>query len=44
MIGGDGPTVTRLDRIPGVDWLLEEQEQFRFVDLDGLPQETPLGP
>ena len=50
MIGGDGPTVTRLYRIPGVDWLLAEQEQFssattlRFVDLDGLPQGNTFGP
>ena len=50
MIGGDGPTVTSLYRIPGVDWLLVEQEQFssattlRFVDLDGLPQDNTFGP
>ena len=50
MIGGDGPTVTRLYRIPGVDWLLAEQEQFSsattltFVDLDGLPQDNTFGP
>ena len=50
MIGGDGPTVTRLYRIPGVEWLLAEQEQFssattlRFVDLDGLPQDNTFGP
>ena len=50
MIGGDGPTVTRMYRIPGVDWLLAEQEQFssattlRFVDLDGLPQDNTFGP
>ena len=50
MIGGDGPTVTRLYRIPGVDWLMAEQEQFtsattlRFVDLDGLPQDNTFGP
>ena len=50
MICGDGPTVTRLYRIPGVDWLLAEQEQFssattlRFVDLDGLPQDNTFGP
>ena len=49
-IGGDGPTVTRLYRILGVDWLLAEQEQFssatalRFVDLDGLPQENTFRP
>ena len=46
MIGGYGTTVTRLYRIPGVDQLLAEQEQFssaitlRFVDLDRLPQNT----
>ena len=50
MIGGDGPTVSRLYRVPGVDWLLAEQEQFssattlRFVDLDGLPQDNTFGP
>ena len=50
MIGEDGLTVTRLYRIPGVDWLLAEQEQFssattlRFVDLDGLPQDNTFGP
>ena len=50
MIGRDGPTVTRLYRIPGVDWLMVEQEQFssattlRFVDLDGLPQDITFGP
>ena len=50
MIGGDGPTLTRLHRIPGVDSLLAEQEQFsssttlRFVDLDGLPQDNTFGP
>ena len=49
-IGGDGPIVTRLYRIPGVDWLLAEQEHFssattlRFVDLDGLPQDNAFGP
>ena len=50
MIDGDGPTVTRLYRIPDVDWLLAEQEQFssvttlRFVELDGLPQDNTFGP
>ena len=50
MIGGDGPTVSGSYRIPGVDWLLVEQEQFssattlRFVDLDGLPQDNTFGP
>ena len=40
LMGGDGPTVSGLYRIPGVDWLLAEQEQFssattlRFVGLD----------
>ena len=40
----------RLYRIPGVDWLLAEQEQFRsaitlrFRDLDGLPQDNTFGP
>ena len=48
-MGGDGPTVTGLYRIPGKDWLLAEQEQFssattlRFVDLDGLPQDKTFG-
>ena len=50
MMGGDGPTVSGFYRIPGVDWLLAEQEQFssatalRFVDLDGLPQDNTIGP
>ena len=50
MIGGEGPTVSRLYRIPGVDWLLSEQEQFspattlRYVDLNGLPQDNTFGP
>ena len=40
MIGGEGPTVSRLYRIPGVDWLVACQEQFsspttlRYVDLN----------
>ena len=47
MIGGEGPTVSRLYRIPGVDWLLAEQEQFsctttlRHADLNGLLREIP---
>ena len=47
-IGGEGPTLSRLYRIPGVDWLVAGQEQFssattlRYVDLNGLPQEIPL--
>ena len=50
MIGGEGPTVSRLYRIPGVDWLLAEQEQFssttllNHADLNGLPQDTTFGP
>ena len=28
MIGGESPTVSRLYRIPGVDWLLAKEEQF----------------
>ena len=50
MIGGEGPTVSRLYRIPGVDWLLAEQEQFSFTttlrhaDLSGLPQDNTFGP
>ena len=50
MMGGHGPTVSGLYRIPGVDWLLAEQEQFssatthRFVDIDGLPQDNNFGP
>ena len=28
MIGGDGPKVSGLYRVPGVDWLLAEREQF----------------
>ena len=49
-MGGDGPTVSGLYRIPGVDWLLAEREQFssattlRLVDLDGLPQDNTFGP
>ena len=43
MTGGESPTVSRLCWIPGVDWLLAEQEKFssstslRHVDLDGGP-------
>ena len=50
VIGGESPTVSRLYRIPGVDWLLAEQEQFsstttlRHADLNGLPQENTFGP
>ena len=50
MIGGEGPTVSRLYRTPGVGWLLAEQEQFssattlRHVDLNGLPQDNTFGP
>ena len=50
MIGGEGPTVSRLYRIPGVDWLVAGQEQFssattlRFVDLNGLSQDNTFGP
>ena len=49
MIGGEGPTVSRLYRIPGVNWLLAEHEQFssattlRYVDLNGLPQDNTFG-
>ena len=50
MIGGESRTVSRLYRIPGVDWLLAEQEQFsstttfRHADLNGLPQDNTFGP
>ena len=50
MIGGEGPTVSRLYRIPGVDWLVAGQEQFssattlRYVDLNGLPEDNTFGP
>ena len=50
MIDGEGLTVSRLYRIPGLDWLLEGQEQFssattlRYVDLNGLPQDNTFGP
>ena len=50
MIGGEGPMVSRLNRILGVDWLIAEQEQFssattlRHVDLNGLPQDNTFGP
>ena len=49
MIGVESPTVSRLYRIPGVDWLLAEQEQFssttalRQADLNGLPQDNTFG-
>ena len=49
MIGGEGPTVSRLYRIPGVDWLLAGQEPFssattlRYVILNGLPQDNTFG-
>ena len=42
--------MSRLYRIPGVDWLLAEQEQFsstttlRHADLNGLPQDNTFGP
>ena len=50
MISGEGPTVSRLYRIPGLDWLVAGKEQFsstttlRYVDLNGLPQDNTLGP
>ena len=50
MIGGESPSVSRLYRIPGVDWLLAEQEQFsstttiRHADMNGLPQDNTFGP
>ena len=50
MTGGESPTVSRLYRIPGVDWLLAEQEKFssstslRHADLDGLPHDNTFGP
>ena len=50
MIGGESPTVLRLYRIPGVDWLLAEQEQFSSTTtilhayLNGLPQDNTFGP
>ena len=46
MMDGNGPTMSGLYRISGVDWLLAEQEQLssttalRFVDIDGLPQDV----
>ena len=46
MMGG----VSGLYRIPGLDWLLAEQEQFSsattlmFVDFDGSPQDNTFGP
>ena len=48
-IGGEGPTKSRLYRIPGVDWLLAEQEQFsstttlRHADLYLAPRLCTLG-
>ena len=50
MTGGESPTVSRLYRIPGVDWLLAEQEKFssstslRHADLDGLPHDNTFAP
>ena len=50
MTGGENPTVSRLYRIPGVDWLLAEQEKFssstslQHVDLNGLPHDNTFGP
>ena len=50
MIGGESPTVSRLYRIPRVDWLLAKQEQFssantpRYVGLNGLPQDNTFWP
>ena len=50
IMGGEGPTVSGIYRISGVDWLLAEQEQLslattlRFVDLDGLPQDNTFDP
>ena len=50
MTGGESPTVSRLYRILGVDWLLAEQEKFssstslRHVDLNGLPHDNTFGP
>ena len=50
MTGGESPTVSRLYRIPGVDWLLAEQEKFssstsfRHVELNGLPHDNTFGP
>ena len=49
-MSGEGPTVSGLYRIWGVDWLLAEQEQLssattrRFVDLEVLPQGKSFGP
>ena len=46
----DRRRLPRLYRIPGVDWLLAEQEHFssattlRYVDLNGLPQDNTFGP
>ena len=46
---GNGPMVSGLYQISGVDWLLADQELFSsatalmFVDLVGLPQ-VPLDP
>ena len=50
MMKGNGPTVSGLYRISGLDWLLAEREQLsfattlRFVDLFGLPQDSTMGP
>ena len=48
-MGGDGPTMSGLYRIRGMDWLLAEQKQIssattlRFVEIDGLPQYNTFG-
>ena len=50
MMGGEGPTMSGLYRISGVDWLLADQEQLssattlKFVDQEGLPQDNTFGP
>ena len=50
MMDRNGPTVSCLYRIPAVDWLSPEKEQFssattiRFVELDRLPQDNTMGP
>ena len=50
MMDGDGSSVSGVYRLPGVDWLLAEQEQFssattlRSMDLNGLLQDNTFGP
>ena len=50
MLNGVDPIVSGLYRIPGVDWLLAEEEQFssattlQLADLEGLLGDNTMGP